>query len=451
MLMIPPQAEDRQRERMVRLERDLVLPIKALMIAYIYFDLIDNDWYQDPRIFRDFIQIIFKSFFFLYVGLNVAAAGVILRARTIRINVLRATVSSTSILDASFAAGLIFLTNGFDSSLFWLFPALIVRNAISIPAAVPQFLLQAGTNFSYVLGGALDLWVTVNDLPVLGHAAMGLPDPNFVPLASAESFLLRLLLLVLLTLCCFAVQALLEKQHRVEAEGREFSLRSEQVRTAGRLAAEIAHQLKNPLGIISNTAWSLQRTLKNSNERATDQLQIIREEVNRSDRILTELMGYARLAEGQVEKLDVAEEIESAETEVFPPNAAFHDIKVEKRIDPHLPTLLMQRMHLHEIFVNLLINAREALGPTGHVRITAQQGDASSVVVTIEDDGPGIPQDRWEQVFEAYFSTRDKGTGLGLAIVRNNIELYGGTATIQSGLGKGARFVLRFPARTLLK
>jgi two-component system sensor histidine kinase FlrB len=71
--------------------------------------------------------------------------------------------------------------------------------------------------------------------------------------------------------------------------------------------------------------------------------------------------------------------------------------------------------------------------------------------VSIRDDGPGIPPDKQEKIFEAYYTTKAKGTGLGLATVKHNVELYGGAVRLESGLGKGARFTLVFPAKALMK
>src|SRR5205085_10066874 len=129
--------------------------------------------------------------------------------------------------------------------------------------------------------------------------------------------------------------------------------------------AEIAHQLKNPLGIINNAAFTLQRTLKEG-KTITQQIQIIREEVERGDRILTELMGYARLSEGKVEKLEVTAELDSAIDQVFPPGAKY-DTKVHRDYAPALPPLLVQKGHISEVFVNLLQNAREAMDGKGEI------------------------------------------------------------------------------------
>jgi signal transduction histidine kinase len=82
--------------------------------------------------------------------------------------------------------------------------------------------------------------------------------------------------------------------------------------------------------------------------------------------------------------------------------------------------------------------------------ITAKCRPDNSAVVTISDSGPGIPRDKIEKIFEAYYTTKQKGTGLGLAIVKHNIELYGGSVRVESELGKGARFTLVFPAKTAM-
>ena len=92
-----------------------------------------------------------------------------------------------------------------------------------------------------------------------------------------------------------------------------------QLHSAGRLAAEFAHQIKNPLAIINNAAYSLQRAARDGKASAAEQIEIIQEEVARADKVITQIMGYAQLSEGRVEKLNVIEEIERAIEQVFPP------------------------------------------------------------------------------------------------------------------------------------
>jgi signal transduction histidine kinase len=264
-----------------------------------------------------------------------------------------------------------------------------------------------------------------------------------------EPELPRIILLWLLTICCYGVQVLAERQRRVVEESREFAVREGQLQSAGRLAAEFAHQIKNPLAIINNTVFSMQRALKEGRHDVSKQLDIIREEVERSDTIVTQIMGYAQLSEGRVEKLSLTEELDRAIDQVFP-SAADYGVKIERSYASYFPPLLMQRGHLSEIFVNILQNARDALQDKGIIQIKAVCRPDYAIEVSIGDNGPGIVPEKRERIFEEYYSTKEKGTGLGLAIVKHNAELYGGTVRVESELGKGARFILTFPAKTVI-
>ena len=265
----------------------------------------------------------------------------------------------------------------------------------------------------------------------------------------AEPFILRLIILWLLTASCFGVQLLLFRQRLAEEEERKSAARNDELKAAGRLAAEIAHQLKNPLGIINNAVFSLQRGLKEGKNNVSHQMEIIREEIERSDRILTQLMGYAQLSEGRVESLHLSEELDRAIAEVFPP-AANYSTAIHREYDPRLPVMLMQRTHLSVVLVNLLQNAREALKGAGNIHVSAHYRDGNSIEVAILDDGPGIAPELQDKIFQAYFTSKLKGTGLGLAIVKHNVELYGGSVWVESQPGRGSRFVLLFPAKSFI-
>src|SRR5208282_4703682 len=197
-------------------------------------------------------------------------------------------------------------------------------------------------------------------------------------------------------------------------------------------------------------AFSLQRSLRDGKASAAQQIGIIQEEVARADRVITQITGYAQLSEGRVEKLEVVAELDRAIAQVFP-SAVPTQIKIHREYAAHFPPLLMQRGHLSEILVNLLQNAREALGQKGNVFVAADCRRDYSIEVSVRDDGPGVPPDKTERIFEAYYTTKEKGTGLGLAIVKHNVELYGGTVRLESKSGHGAKFLLFFPAKALMK
>ncbi|MEK7674299.1 MAG: ATP-binding protein [Verrucomicrobiota bacterium] len=446
-----------QEERIRHVERNIGLPVKAAVIVVLFYYLFFSKWFEDVTGGREIVadtpprEMVLETirwFFLIYVVISVGMASMLLGMSQLPFAWVQQVVFTSAWLDALFLFALTVATGGFDSILYWVFLALIVRNATSTPLAARQITLNVIVCLCYVLSGLADVVINNWQAEMLDEKTVmaieeGPPD------SATEPFVLRLSLLFLMTACCYGVQVLLEKQRRAEAEAREFALRQEQLQATGRLAAEIAHQLKNPLGIINNAAFTLQRTVKEG-KTITQQIRIIREEVDRSDRIITELMGYARLTEGKVERLNVTEELDRAIEQVFPP-AAKYEVQIHRDYGPALPPLLLQRAHLSEVFVNLLQNAREAMDGRGNIHISAHYGDNYSVVVKIGDDGPGIPPEAMPKIFEPYFTTKEKGTGLGLAIVKHNTELYNGTVQVESDPGKGTCFTVVLPAKTLMK
>lgn len=451
-LVIPPGLEPALRaSRIQAFQRDIVLPVKVLLILTLVYYFYFSNWIDQANSYREVALETASRFFLFFVLANIAAGAVFLVVRKLPLPVLLWTIFVLGLLDGLLFASLTMVTSGFDSILYWVFPALIIHNALSIPLATPQIVLNMLVCLLYVLAGTLDVTITGEDAIYLALDAGTRTALDIGQIENTtEPFLLRIIVLFLLAICCYGVQALFEKQRRAEEEADEFAYRQGQLHTAGRLAAQIAHQIKNPLSIITNASFSLQRAVLEGKDSAAEQIQIIREEVERADRIITELMGYAQLAEGKVEKLSVTEELERSIQQVFPPAAKFQ-VEIRRDYMPALPPLMMQRNHVAEIFSNILQNAREAINGSGIIEITAEHGEDFSTVVTIADFGPGIPKDKLERIFEAYFSTKEKGTGLGLSIVRHNIDIYGGSVAVESELGKGTKFIIKFPAKTLMK
>jgi len=447
-----------QAERIRLIERDLGLVIKGVVLAILFWFLYWSSWVADPpanphvaidKVTWMFAQRAIQYLFLLYLALNFGVAFILLGNRQVAFPLVQWTVFTMALVDGLFLGALIAVTGGLESAMYWLYPVLIVRNCLSVNATLPQVLLNLLMVFSYAGGVMLDVTIAAMD-------AIPLQDEEAIPVAAAGAapplgpgFIWRLVLLLAIAAWSWGLQFLFERQRRREEEHHELALRRQQLEAAGRLAAEIAHQLKNPLAIINNASYTLQRTVKEG-KTITQQIRIIREEVEKSDRLITELMGYAQLAEGRVERLDVKEEIEAAVLQVFPP-AVKYEIEIHRDYAVGLPSLLVQRNHLSEIFVNVLQNAREALQGRGNIWIHTAIDPTYAVIITIEDDGPGIDPAHGERIFEAYYTTREKGTGLGLAIVKHNVELYGGRVRVESELGRGASFILQFPARTLMK
>jgi signal transduction histidine kinase len=425
-----------QRARIQFMERNTVLPVKAVYFLVLIFYLYIVEWPEmdSDRVRWTLLRTI-QWFFVFCLIVNVIVGVMLIRMEEFSTRVLREVVFSICLFDALLLAMMTELTGGFESFLFWMFLGLQIRNAISMPIATTQIVANLTVSVIYLCAGAFDI--------VVARSEEELEN------ITGEPVMLRALLLMLMTACGYGLQVLIDKQRRMEAEEDEFDRRQSQLQASGRLAAEIAHQLKNPLGIINNAAFALGQET-NENEAAKRHVGLIREEVNRADQIITKLMGYAQLVEGRLSKLDVNETLDAAIMQVFPKGSKF-DTRIRREYGIALPPLLAQPEHICEVFVNVIQNAREVLGNSGEIRIkTSYEGDYTFWVV-IEDNGPGIPPERLESVFEPYHTTKKNGTGLGLAIVRHNTELYGGTVKIESELGKYTRFNLLFPGRTAIR
>jgi signal transduction histidine kinase len=483
-----------QAARIVAMQRDVILPAKAgvslVVLGYLFF----SHWLEEPST-RGVVLENLKHYFEIYLGCTLLGSAFFVYWRRLPSGLLQWLAFILGLLDGLFMAGIVLLTGGYDSIAFWVFPALIVLNALSIPLAMPQFVLNLLLSVFYMLAVVSAPPLSLPELVITGtpgHSAAGLhgtnqtarigtanlssnsnytvqsyltnqvaggsvlrtnrvaivhdsDNDNHPEEIAPDQLFLRLSVLWLLTLCCYGGQVLSERQRQALQEATEFASREAQLHSAGRLAAEFAHQIKNPLAVINNAAFSLQRSLRENKNAAAQQIEIIQEEVARADKVITQIMGYAQLSEGRVERLKVIEQIDRACEQVFPA-AVPTGIKLVKKFSRPFPPLLMQRGHLSEILVNLLRNAREALGDSGSVTISAGASRNLDVEITVADNGPGIPPDKVERIFEAYFTTKEKGTGLGLAIVKHNAELYGGDVRVESVLGKGSKFTVSLPA-----
>ena len=444
-LEIPAPNPPQLLQRITIMERNIMLPVKIVAIGAIFYSFVSTPWFGLVSSTLDVAVETVQYIFWFYVLASAAAAVLLLNAERLPLAVVQWTVFTSSLVDGLFIAGMTLITGGLDSTFFWLFLVLIVRNAVSVPAGFSQLFLNFSIGLCYVLAVVLDVSVSQN-LDEFTRRGLDLTTRD----DWGEPFLLRLAVLLLTAMCCYGTQVLLERQRLAAEEAEEFAAREGQLRSAGRLAAEFAHQIKNPLAIINNVAFSLQRSLREAKPVAAEQVEIIQEEVARADRVITQIMGYAQLSEGHVERLNVIEELNRAIVQVFPP-AVPTAIQVRRQYGQGFPPLLMQRGHLSEAFVNLLKNAREALGDRGQVQVTADCHRDHAVEISVRDDGPGIAPDKIGRVFEAYYTTKERGTGLGLAIVKHNVELYGGRVQVESRLGNGAKFSLKFPAKALMK
>jgi len=227
--------------------------------------------------------------------------------------------------------------------------------------------------------------------------------------------------------------------------------------TLGEMSAGVAHELNQPLSIIS-TAGNYLAKQAERNEMA--ELLILRQiaqgvlgQVERATRIINHLREFGRKARVERGKISLNQPIEGV-FHLLGQQLALHDIEVIRELDPELPPIWGESNRLEQVFINLVLNARDAIEErrgrqaslAGQIRVRSWVED-ERVMVSVSDNGVGIPQEQRGQIFEPYFTTKDvgKGTGLGLSISYGIVRDYGGVIEVVSQEGQGTTFLLAFP------
>jgi len=226
----------------------------------------------------------------------------------------------------------------------------------------------------------------------------------------------------------------------------------------GEMAAAIAHEVKNPLAGIEVMAGLLKRQAAVSDSPdAQSLLNDIIGEAKMANQIVHEALEFVRPIRLQVERTAIAEVLQSA-VSLAETKVPRREIGLQLRVDGGLPPIQGDHHQLCQLFTNLLINAFEALEGRGAVDVTAREGVLEeephgvggeghltrTVVVEVSDDGPGVPKELRDRIFNAFFTTKPQGSGLGLAIVRKVVDAHDGRIDIQTG-AHGTRFRVTLP------
>jgi signal transduction histidine kinase len=234
---------------------------------------------------------------------------------------------------------------------------------------------------------------------------------------------------------------------QAQAEAR----RAERLAALGQLSAGLAHEIRNPLGVIKGSAELLNQKLTASDPLPQELASYIYAEVNRLSALVGRFLDFARPSQLELRPHELPEVMEQSLKAVAQQGATSR-VQIYRDFAPDLPLVLIDRELCEQAFTNLLLNACEAMGDQGgdlRIRMrpaASANGEESEVVVEIEDSGPGVPRDLREQIFNPFFTTKKAGVGLGLAIVSKIIDEHGGKLTLGEAPGHGARFCMTFPA-----
>lgn len=228
---------------------------------------------------------------------------------------------------------------------------------------------------------------------------------------------------------------------RVE-ESQQALLRVEKMAAAGRLTASIAHEVNNPLQSVQN-CLHLAGHENVSPEKRKEYIELAKKELDRLMKTMQRMLDFYRPGAARVEQVDLLELLQHV-LSLTSQQLGQKNIAVKTELSPSLPMIYAVSSQVQQIFFNLILNSLDAMTGGGELTITAR-AVKNGIEMTFEDNGPGIPEDRRENIFEPFFSTKEGGTGLGLTVSYNIVTAHGGTLDLIEGRGSGACFRLFLP------
>ncbi|TAL16403.1 PAS domain S-box protein [bacterium] len=229
---------------------------------------------------------------------------------------------------------------------------------------------------------------------------------------------------------------------------QEELIRKEKLAILGQLSGSVGHELRNPLGVMNNAVFYLKMVLSDPPGNVREYLDIIKNEIDNSERIIADLLDFARTKKPQIRTMTVREIVEAGLDRCpIPENVA-----VEFAIPEDIPPLRADPLQMGQVFQNLFVNAVQAMPGGGSLRVGAKIKPGATglepdfIEISAADTGEGILEENLGKIFQPLFTTKAKGIGLGLVVCRNLTELNGGKIRVESRPGEGTVFTVSLPA-----
>ncbi|HEY8370030.1 MAG TPA: GAF domain-containing protein [Thermodesulfobacteriota bacterium] len=242
----------------------------------------------------------------------------------------------------------------------------------------------------------------------------------------------------------------LEIANREQRAMHQRLVQNEKLAALGEMAAQVAHEIRNPLVSIGGFARRLHKRI---GEDSPDRVytEIILKEVSRLERILNEILAFSKEHRSTAYEPQSLEAIVDSTLQMMAEAFKENGVRVVKRFDPGLPPIVCDGTQIRQVFVNLFNNAREAMGKGGTltVRLTSADGRGLGphLVAEVEDTGGGLAEPVMDHIFRPFYTTKESGTGLGLAIVKRIVQNHAGSIEVANRPGHGVTFILRLPLR----
>jgi len=218
---------------------------------------------------------------------------------------------------------------------------------------------------------------------------------------------------------------------------------AEKLAALGQLSAGIAHEINNPLFVISGRLVMLKGEKLAS--KFAETIDLIDSQVNRIRKLVDRVLKFARKSALTLEPVDINEIIELALPLALYNNLPSVEVKIEKIFEKNIPKISGDLDQLQEVFLNIIINAYQSMPEGGVIKITTSNFQNRYALIQITDTGMGIPETNLKNIFMPFFSTKGQGTGLGLSICHNIIKNHNGSIELESRINQGTTFTVKLP------
>ena len=242
-------------------------------------------------------------------------------------------------------------------------------------------------------------------------------------------------------LLCDRLRTLYQMKAELE-ETQDELIRKERLATLGQLSSSVGHELRNPLGVMTNAVYYLQALLAGAPQEVSEYLGILKNQIHIAERIVSDLLDFARVKPPQRSVQDLPRLVEEQLARVAVPGS----VQVERQFSDALPAAYVDPVQIGQVLLNLITNGLQAMEERGGMlTIRGEEVRDGCPRLSVEDTGPGVPADLRDKIFEPLFTTKARGIGLGLPVSRSLARAAGGALTLDDDWQGGARFVLELP------
>ncbi len=238
------------------------------------------------------------------------------------------------------------------------------------------------------------------------------------------------------------LEALVKERTRELEKAQEKLVTQEKLAVMGQMASGVGHELRNPLAVINNSVYVLNKILNEPNEQVRTYLQIIGQEIGTADKIISDLLTFARIKPGDRKATSLHQLVIKVLERFYPPE----NIVVEMKLAQDLLPVMVDAGQIEQVLINLITNAYQAMPDGGRLVISGIQ-KRNRISLMVEDSGIGIEKQNIEKIFEPLFTTKAKGIGLGLTVTKLLTEANEGTIKVESQVGKKTIFTVTLPTK----